>query len=270
MSGRTESGVLERDGASVTKRPSWRGPYARIGSAMTAAGAEGLHAHLQILSAAGVRLPDGLVVLDDEKGLGVRHQWVAGPTLPELVLWRPRRFAAAVAELAAWVSALAPTDARIDTNLTNVCVLGDGPVLVDVLPPLIPSLRPTPVTLHDQLFDALCFHVPSTLYALVAYSALRLRGCGDRQAQHRLLEVAEEHCGLPARPAAREGGPFPCFWFRARALAAVDMLSGAAMDTTARAFLAYTSTTRFAELAEDDRAQRIPHARRTAETWGWL
>lgn len=185
----------------VTKHLASRHPDGyRFAAAMTATGEHGMRNYLRTLREVGVRLPGRLRQIPITPPT-IEHRWVNGPVLTDLAVTDPEIFAAAVAQIAQWVCDLDTTDARIDTNLANYCVDRGTPVLVDVLPPLIPSLRPVPETLFDVLFHALCFDTRTTIDALLGY-ALRALLTPPRAitgASGPLLLVAERFRGKPRR-----------------------------------------------------------------------
>jgi hypothetical protein len=211
--------------------------------------------YLAALRAAGVRLPCELAIVTAVP-LTIRHRWVDGPTLLEVTSISPAAFAGAVRTVGRWIQNLAGADARIDANLANFCMRSGEPVLVDVLPPLIPSLRPEPGDLFDRLFRALCFDTAITLDALAGYSLRATLGVpGSAAHTARLLPVARElvTAGAP--------GPFPAGWFRARAVLAIRAAEGADHPNIVREFFELTSVLAFRQLGETSRRQRIAKVR---------
>lgn len=163
-----------RDGEHVIKVLDVQHPAgARFVAAALGAGRAGMETYLATLRAAGVALPPDLEVVSTEP-MAIRHRWVTGPVLLDHACVDPSRFVGAVAEIAGWVDALADTDARLDTNLANFCLADERTVLVDVLPPLIPSRRPEPSNLFEVLFTALCFDTAMIRDALIGYAARAL------------------------------------------------------------------------------------------------
>jgi hypothetical protein len=195
--------------------------------------------------------PD-LVVLA-KNPLAVRHRWVAGPTLPD-VASTPELFVGAVREIGQWVRDLEPADARIDTNLANFCLVDRHLVLVDVLPPLIPSRRPRPSNQFEELFYALCFDTEIILAALVGYAARVLLRAGVPEGAARFLKVGHE---LSPPAASYLGGSVLDVWFHARAALALRALAGDVGVDAAHAFFALTSVRAFRDLDEQQRTRRV-------------
>lgn len=245
-----------RDGAHVIKVLDVQHPAgARFVAAAHGARRTDMETYLSTLRAAGVTLPADLSVVSAEP-LAVRHRWVTGPVLLDCANVDPPRFVDAVAEIARWVQALAATDARLDTNLANFCLADGRVVLVDVLPPLIPSARPEPTNLFEVLFAAMCFDTAVIHNALIGYAARALlRSPADVATRQRY--VLARHI----RPAAAEptSSSFPASWFRARVEIALRALVGEVQPDVAHEFFAMTSVRVFRELPETRRAQRIQH-----------
>jgi hypothetical protein len=195
----------------------------RLARAMLSRGRSGVDHYLSCLAAAGVRLPDELSVLDTgESGAAVRHRWADGGLLADSVTddsHGARTFVEAVETIAGWVIRLDGMDARLDTNLANFCLHQDSVVALDVLPPLIPSLRPDPRDLYERLLFGLCFDSATTLAALVGYGAVRLLGHPDLEARRRFADdrtqgvgravpqlVVPRSCGAGIARGRRPGG----------------------------------------------------------------
>jgi hypothetical protein len=163
-----------RDGDDVIKVLHGQHPAgARFVAAAQNVGVTGMTTYLSTLRTAGVTLPPHLSVVS-LRPLAVRHRWVTGPVLLDCASADPSRFIDAVIEIAQWVRVLDATDARLDTNLANFCLAEDRVVLLDVLPPLIPSVRPEQANLFEALFTALCFDSRVILDALIGYAARAL------------------------------------------------------------------------------------------------
>lgn len=250
-----------RRGEHVTKRAHTHHPAGtRFLANLTSIGAHGMRAYLDLLQTSGVILPPELL-LAAESPLTVRHRWVPGPTLLDTAETASESFVAAVARIGRWVQRLDSVDARIDTNLANFCLADDQPVLVDVLPPLIPSLRPEPRNLFDQLFSALCFDSPIILDALIGYAIRAALRKPDPSAAAALLPVGHElvSCGCDARG-------FAASWFRARRELACRAAAGEVDLACLEEFFALTSVLRFRQLSEHGRRLCIEQvARRTEE-----
>jgi hypothetical protein len=246
-----EFSTHRREGDDVIKQLNGCHPSGhRFATAMARAGATGMRSYLHSLRSAQVRLP-GKLCLVCAGPLTVRHRWVPGPTLLDAIgETAPAVFATAVARIARWVRDLDPTDARIDTNLANFCLVGDQPVLIDVLPPLIPSLCPSPATLFDELFAALCFDTQVILDALIGYALRTLLRAKDSAAARELLPVADEF------PASVDCG-FPAEWFRARRSLAERAALGDAVPDEVQDFFALTSVLEFRQLDELGRRLRV-------------
>lgn len=254
MTNQGDFAAHRRDGDHVIKVLDARHPAgARLVTTALAAGRTGMDNYLATLRVAGVVLPPDLTVVSVEP-LAVRHRWVSGPVLSDHASVNPPRFAAAIAEIARWVDALGDTDARLDTNLANFCLADGQVVLVDVLPPLVPSACPEPSNLFEVLFSALCFDTAVIHDALVGYAVRALLRSVASVAAHQRDELARQ-----LRPAGVEptGASFPASWFRARAALALRALAGEVAPDVAHEFFALTSVRVFRELPEAHRAQRI-------------
>jgi hypothetical protein len=241
--------ALRRDGDHVIKMLGVQNPpIARFAPL----GQTGMNNYLSTLRVAGIRLPPDLTVVSAEP-LAVRHRWVRGPVLLDYAAEDRQRFVAAVAEIAGWVNATAATDARLDANLANFCLADGQVVLVDVLPPLIPSARLEPSNLFEVLFTALCFDTAVIRNALIGYAARALLrypvGTVDQAAD--LAGRVPLSAGEPAEPS------FPALWFRAKAVLALRALAGEVSPEVAYDFLALTSVRVFRELPEVRRAHRL-------------
>ncbi|MEV5543295.1 hypothetical protein AB0L13_41390 [Saccharopolyspora shandongensis] len=250
-----------RDGDHVTKHLNSRHPAGnRFVTAVTRTSEDGMRDYLGALRSAEVTLPAELHIVATDP-LTVRHRWVPGTTLLEAAHTDPVTFSAAVAEIGRWVQALDSADARIDTNLANFCLSGDQPVLVDVLPPMIPSLQPQPDTLFGELFGALCFDTPIILDALIGYALRTVLRTADPCAAQGLLPVAYK-----LTRGTTESKGFPARWFRARRRLAVGAVEGDATAEKVQDFFALTSVLGFRQLDERGRRLRIDHvARRIRE-----
>lgn len=255
----THSGSFSRhrhDGEQVIKMLNMVHPACeRLATAAEDRGWPGLRRYLDVLRAYEVALPPDLMVIS-ENPLTVRHRWIESPTLTNLAVQHPQHFVAAVARVAQWVRILGGTDARIDTNLANICLTPGGPVLVDVLPPLRPSWMPAPPhTLFETLFYALCFDTEIILDALIGYAARTLlRADPPTQARHALAELGH---GLRPSLAAGPVGAFPAGWFRARARLALRALDGELPIPALHEFFATTSVLAFRQLNEVHRKRRL-------------
>lgn len=250
MTGQGYFAAHRRDGDDVIKMLDGRhAAGAGFVAAAHSVGMTGMNTYLSTLRAAGVTLPPRLSV-ESAQPLTVRHSWVAGPVLLDHAGVDPLRFVDAVIEIAQWVRALDTTDARVDTNLANFCLTDGRMVLVDVLPPLIPSARPEMSNLFDVLFDALCFDTTVILNALVGYAtrALLRSGAG----------VSTGQCEELARQVPQEAADtFPASWFRARAALALHALAGEAEPAPVHDFFALTSVRTFRDLPEAGRIDRV-------------
>jgi hypothetical protein len=192
--------------------------------------------------------------VESARPLAVRHRWVTGPLLLDHASVYPARFIDGVIEIARWVRALDATDARVDTNLANFCLAEGRVVLVDVLPPLIPSLRGEPADLFEVLFTALCFDTTVILDALIGYAARALLHSGVSVAAGQRADLARQ---LPPDVAEPVEAPFPTSWFRARVVLALAALAEQAEPGSVHDFFALTSVRVFRDLPEAERAHRI-------------
>lgn len=243
-----------RDGDQVVKLLDVQHPAsARLVAAALAAGPSGTERYIDTLRVAGVELPPDLVVLR-ALPLAVRHRWVFGPSLLDAATSAPELFVGAVGEIGQWVRDLEPTDARIDTNLANFCLVDGRPVLVDVLPPLIPSLRPQPTNQFEQLFSALCFDTVVILAALVGYAARALLGAADSNCAARFVKAGHE---LSPPPDRYLGGSAIDIWFHARAALALRALADDLPADAVYGFFALTSVRAFRQLDEQRRTRRV-------------
>jgi hypothetical protein len=259
MTGQGDFATHRRDGDHVIKVLDVQHPAGtRFVAAAVNTGTTGMDTYLSALRAAGVVLPPDLAVVSTAP-LAVRHRWVTGPVLLDCASVDPPRFVSAVAEIAGWVRALAATDARLDTNLANFCLAEGRVVLVDVLPPLIPSVRLAPSNLFEVLFAALCFDTAVIHDALIGYAARALLRSPAGVAARQLDDLASQV------PQATEpcGASFPASWFRARVVLALRALAGEVSPLVAHEFFALTSVRVFRELPETGRAHRIQHVERT-------
>jgi hypothetical protein len=246
-----------RDGQMVTKQltdPDLP-QLAAFASAMGQGGAPALERYLATLREAGVRLPAALTVTGSGGGVVVRHRWVRCPTLPEILATDPGRAVAAAARVQQWCAALDGHDARVDTNLGNICCCGDQPVLIDVLPPLIPSLRPdiTGGTVFDVLFDALCFDTAVTRVAFAGYLARALLRAGHHDA-------AADVCHQAPAPSPVGGDTVGGLWFGMRLAAARAVATRRAPMATLTELCALTSLHGLAALTPAAQTARITTA----------
>ncbi len=234
----------------VVKRLTVEHPAgARFAAAMARGGSRRMRRYLDVLRDAGVLLADDMAVHGTDP-LTVRHRWMDGPTLAEIVSARPEQFVDSILVIDRWVRALHPADARVDTNLTNFCLTPSGPVLVDVLPALIPSQCPDPLDSFDVLFHALCFDTPTTRDALAGYALRLLINASAHDAARRLVTTL-------SFPAPGSGDHFPGNWFRARRALAVETVHDRVPPQRIREVFALTSVLGFRQLAEPERLQRI-------------
>lgn len=257
-----ECGAHRRDGAHVIKRLTRQHPAgARFVTAMSATGPAGMRAYVDALRAGGVRLADDLRIVDSEP-LTIRHRWVPGPTLLHAAgHTAPAVVAAAATEVTCWVRSLDGADARLDTNLANFCLTGGRPVLVDVLPPLIPSLRPEPVNLFDEMFTALSFDTPVLLDAFLGYALRACLRAPNRASARALLPVVEEVAGDTTTAG------FPATWFRARLHLATRAVRGEIPVDSVHDFFSLTSVLGFRQATEHGRRQRIDIVARRIREW---
>jgi hypothetical protein len=254
MSYRGEFTTHSREGDHVVKLLDVQHPATvRLVDAAVTAGRAGTEKYLNTLRAAGVELPGDLTVICEEP-LAVRHRWVFGPDLLDVAESAPGQFIDAVTEIGQWVRNLAATDARIDTNLANFCLTQGRPVLVDVLPPLIPSLRLQPTNLFEVLFCALCFDTDTILAALVGYAACALLRASDPAQATRFVSVGRELSPPFQGPL---NGSLAEVWFRARVVLALRALGGQLPRDTVLEFFTLTSVRAFRQLDEQRRAHRI-------------
>jgi hypothetical protein len=261
MTSKGDFAAHHRDGDDVIKVLDGRHPAGgRFVAAAQTVGLTGMTAYLSTLQAAGVTLPLGLSVVS-ARPLTVRHPWVTGPVLLDHASVDPSRFVDAVIEIAQWVRALDATDARVDTNLANFCLADDRIVLVDVLPPLIPSARPEPSNLFEVLFDALCFDTTVILDALIGYAARALLRSDVSVAAGRHEDLARQVAQDVAEPVEA----FPASWFRARVVLALRAPAGGAEPTSVHDFFALTSVRAFRDLPEADRAHRVQQVEQTVK-----
>jgi hypothetical protein len=243
-----------RDGDHVIKVLDGQHPAgARFVAAAQRVGVAGMNSYLTTLRAAGITLPPDLAVVSTQP-LAVRHRWVTGPVLLDRARTEPSRFVNAVVEIARSVHALDDADARLDTNLANFCLTDDRVVLVDVLPPLIPSVHPEPSNLFEVLFTALCFDTKVILDALIGYAARALLRSPAGVAACERDVLARQ---VPQEAAEPSEVAFPASWFRARVMLAMRALTGAAASEAVHEFFDLTSVRAFRDLPEADRAHRI-------------
>ena len=254
MSGHEGFARQLREGDHVIKLMEVQHPAnASLIAAMVTGGESAMDAYLATLRAAGVTLPADLAVISASP-LAVRHRWVTGLALLDQAGDDQERFVSAITEITHWLRMLDPADARIDTNLANF-VLADGRVvLVDVLPPLIPSLNAEPSNLFEQMFSALCFDTTVILQATIGYAARAMLGSAKRVAASQ-VDVLTRQLRYGTCPGQERA--FPASWFSARAELALHALAGDAQPEIVKSFFALTSVRVFRELPEASRARRV-------------
>jgi hypothetical protein len=254
MTDRGDFAAHRRDGDHVTKTLDEQHPAgAHFVAAAQNVGVTGMHRYLRTLRAAGVTLPPELSVVSAEP-LAVRHRWVTGSTLLDCAHTDSARFIDGVVEIARWVRALDRTDARLDTNLANFCLADEHVVLVDVLPPLIPSVCPQPSNLFEILFSALCFNTMVILDALIGYATRALLQASASVAPGERDALARQ---VSADAAEASAAVFPASWFRARVVLGLRALAGDIASQVVQEFFALTSVRVFRDLPETARADRI-------------
>lgn len=238
-----------RDGDHVIKVLAGNHPAgARFVETVHNIGRTGMRTYLSALRGVGVSLPPDLSV-ESVRPLTVRHRWVTGPLLLDHADADPSGFVNAVVEVARWVRALDSADARVDTNLANFCLTDGRVVLVDVLPPLVPSNRPVPSNLFEVLFASLCFDTAVILDALIGYAARALLHSTSSVTRGQRIGLAQQI----AEPAEMS---FPAAWFRARAVLALSALAGETDREDVHDFFALTSVRTFRDLSEHERIYR--------------
>jgi hypothetical protein len=254
MSGHEGFATRYRDGDDVIKLMESQHP-ANGGflAAMVAGGKSAMETYLATLRGAGITLPPDLAVISASP-LAVRHRWVAGPALLDQARGDPGRLVAAVIEIVSWLLGLDPTDARIDTNLANFLIADCQIVLIDVLPPLIPSRQPEPLNLFDQLFGAMCLDTAVILRATIGYATRAMLGDIRRVTASHIDSLADL---LRYEVSGQADGGFPASWFTARAELGLRGLAGEARPEVVNDFFALTSVRVFRELPETSRASRL-------------
>ncbi|MGH3626311.1 MAG: hypothetical protein ACRDRL_02530, partial [Sciscionella sp.] len=138
----------------------------------------------------------------------------------------------------------------------------DRVVLVDVLPPLIPSVRPEPSNLFEVLFNALCFDTTVILDALIGYAARALLHADVSVAAGQRDDLARQ---LPKEFAEPVETSFPASWFQARVALALRALAGQAGPASVHDFFALTSVRTFRDLPEAERAHRLRQVDQTVK-----
>lgn len=217
--------------------------------------------YLAALMGAGVRLPPGLQVEEEAGNAGVRHTYVTGSSVRALLATAPDHYWGVIEEIGEWAHVLHSThaDAHIDTNLTNFIIGSDGPVLVDVLPPLFYSRRYEPTDLYETLLLALCFNDAISVSALLGYAVKPLLSQQDSSLAAHIRGLADRWgapCDAPA-PGARVTQDT----FVGRLCLALAILDGKAISPQAvRAFFHLTSLRRLVDLTEGERRDRIARA----------
>jgi hypothetical protein len=226
--------VLRRGAVVKTLTAAAADPYF---AAMPASAGE-VRRYAGILGEVGVPLPGELAVTDGACGTEVRHAWIPGPTLLELPGWRSPEFLAAVTSIARWVRALEHTGARLDANLANFVIPDQGNLTcIDVLPPLLASLRPVETGPWEQVIGGLCFDADITLCALAGYAARHLLGVlAPGPAAARTIASVLRICPGHSRP-----GSLPARWFHSRLQAAGLAAAGQVSAAEAERLLAATS-----------------------------
>lgn len=254
MSGHEGFAGQVREGDHVIKLVEVQHPAnASLLAAMATGGDGAMDSYLAALRAAGVALPADLAVISASP-LAVRHRWVTGLALLDQAGDDPERFVSAITEIAHWLRTLDPADARIDTNLANFVITDDRVVLVDVLPPLIPSLNAEPSNLFEQMFSALCFDTTVILRATIGYAARAMLGSAKRVTASQ-VDLLTRQLGYRTPPGQELA--FPGAWFSARADLSLRALAGDAQPEAVKSFFALTSVRVFRELPEASRARRV-------------
>lgn len=254
MTGRAGFARQLRDGEHVIKLAEVQHPAnAQFLAVMVTGGTDSMDAYLAALRTAGVALPADLAVVSVSP-LAVRHRWVTGPTLVDQARDDPGRFVDAITEIVNWLRRLDPADARIDTNLANFLITDGKVVLVDVLPPLIPSRNPEPVSLFEQMFSALCFDTAVILQATIGYATRAMLGAANRVTTNHIDILARQ---LRYEISGQREGSFPAAWFSARAELGLRALAGELPPAVVNEFFALTSVRVFRELPEASRARRV-------------
>lgn len=243
-----------RVGQHVVKRLHSHHPAgARFLDAAASTDASVMEPYIDTLRHAGVHLPNELCIVGTDP-LIIQHRWVPGPTLLDAHCYLSE-FTASIVHIGEWIVRLECSDARIDANLANFCVHEGRPVLIDVLPPLIPSRAPQPHTLFEKLFAALCFDTATSLDALVGYamrSALRAGRPGAA------AEIESGTRGILRTPP----GNFPARWFAARRVLATRATRGEINTDLVAEFFTLTSVLRFRQLTERARQAQINYVDR--------
>ncbi|GIH71016.1 hypothetical protein [Sphaerimonospora thailandensis] len=216
------------------------------------AAADHVSLYIDILRTAGVRLPEDMRIAKAPRRLAVQHQWTSGIAVTDLT--DPALLMSAMQQIAAWVRALEPTPARLDTNLANFILVTDGLVCIDVLPPLLTDLRPPEHDDWQALFGALCYDTDITLCALAGYTArLLLATHGTGAAPY-----APELTGLC--PGHDRPGRLPVHWFHSRQEIAVAALRGQIPKQDALTAFTVTSVLQLRHTAPECRRARIDYA----------
>jgi hypothetical protein len=214
-----------RDGDVVTKRlPKEVDDAYRVLGRCIQASADDLVHYLSDLSSIGVATASVQKIADSPDGLEIAHEWVPGPTVLEIA-HDPSRFGAAIVEIGSWARRSESVNARVDSNLENFVATDTGPVLVDFLPPLVPTMavEPRAQNIFDDVFYSLCFDVNAGVNALVSYACRGLLRCGSAGSGDACIRIAGElrNDVTPASEFSRGAA-----WFELRARAVECFLSG--------------------------------------------
>ena len=198
VSSSRSSGGGERDGPSergmVSKTLDPENPHLRrLAAAMV--GPDALAAAQRYLAdlSGVVALPDDVTFTMSGPRLAVRHRWVEGQSLRACLQRTPVLGIEAIQVVLGWCEEVNTTsrDARMDLNLENFVCTPDGPVLIDLLPPLIPSRAYAPESIGETILVSLCFDDLLAAAAMCGYAlnALLRKGLGTEAT--RLADIIE-------------------------------------------------------------------------------
>jgi hypothetical protein len=238
--------------------PSWTHTK-RLASAMAGRDHESVALrYIDSLRHVGVRLPPKIHVVTADP-LKVGHEWIEGPMLSDLLEADLSRVMGHIERIGDWQMRLQMDglDARIDTNLDNFIVDCDGPVLVDVIPPLIPSRGYVPEDLFEELFLPLCLSFTVSTTALIGYALRGSIGRVDLALANRVTALAER---WSIWDYLTSHGREPMDIFAARLRLALDALLGASDGPEVLGFYRATSVEHLASLTELARARQLKEA----------
>lgn len=217
-----------------------------------------IRAYLAALRAARVQLPTHLT-LEEHDGIAVVHTWVEGQTLEEVFELDPSAYLASIEQIQAWQRTLhqQQADALLDTNLQNFIIQAEGPVLIDVLPPLRPSRIYEPQDPYEYLFINLCLCYNVSVTAMLGY-ALRPFLNAPPQGLRRRIDTLVEGWQAKGKLPPHQRQPHDLFSARLQLMLAA--LDGQVAANQVSIFYTLTSMRKLMTLSAPEQQQQIARA----------